>query len=160
MTKVGHTSCSIFTFCHVANAVAWASCSARDHSLKSQHLAVHSLAVISAAGGVGNAKEMSAPSRGDQPRPSAQLVLSTGWFELQQLLYRHVQPSIVHLGKRFKSLQETGVPAFVQHLRQFQAVLPQVTCTVRLLPSICILLPCLCTASTGLVGVGSTWHCR
>ena len=106
MTKVGHTSCSIFTFCHVANAVAWASCSARDHSLKSQHLAVHSLAVISAAGGVGNAKEMSAPSRGDQPRPSAQLVLSTGWFELQQLLYRHVQPSNVHLGKRFNRLQQ------------------------------------------------------
>ena len=74
---------------------------------------------------------MSAPSRGDQPRPSAQLVLTTGWFELQQLLYRHVQPSNVKLGKRFKSLQETGVPTFAQHLRPCQAELPKVACTVH-----------------------------
>eukprot|EP00891_Asterochloris_glomerata_P001537 jgi/Astpho2/1537/Aster-x0068 len=40
-------------------------------------------------------------------RPGLQID-DEGWFELQQLLYRHVQPSNVHLGKRFKSLQETG----------------------------------------------------
>ena len=85
---------------------------------------------------------MSAPSRGDQPRPSAQLVLTTGWFELQQLLYRHVQPSNVHLGKRFKSLQETGVPASAQHLHHAQAALLQVACMMHSASRICILLPC------------------
>ena len=73
----------------------------------------------------------SAPSSSDQPRPSAQLVLTTGWFELQQLLYRHVQPSNVQLGKRFKSLQETGVPAFAQQLCVSQAALTEVACMMH-----------------------------
>ena len=36
-------------------------------------------------------------------------LLYTGWFELQQLLYRHVDPANVQLGKRFKSMQKTGM---------------------------------------------------
>ena len=95
---------------------------------------------------------MSAPSSSDQPRPSAQLVLTTGWFELQQLLYRHVQPSNVQLGKRFKSLQQTGAPAFAQHLRRSQAALPQCACTMQLASCICLVH---CTASAGLVCAGS-----
>ena len=56
----------------------------------------------------GNGKELPGAGLSDKAGQPQKFV-ATGWFELHQLLRKHLQPNTIQLGKRFTSLADKGV---------------------------------------------------
>lgn len=59
----------------------------------------------------GNGREVPGAGLSDKDtgRGQPQKFVATGWFELHQLLRKHLQPNTIQLGKRFTSLADKGM---------------------------------------------------